>query len=1708
MDEPIAVVGLGCRFAPNVETPNGYWAMLTAGRDGIGDVPLARWGMDAPADPRSVAAVRRCPPSGAYIQDVAGFDAAFFGISPREAVSVDPQQRMMLELAWEALERAGIPPTDLRRTETGVFMAATCLDYGGRLMAHLPDLEPWAVNGSLAFGISNRISYALDLRGPSMTVDTACAGSLTAIHLACMYLWRGEASSALAGGVNVASWPGPAVALAEAGATAADGRSKAFDSAADGYGRGDGAGVVVLKRLSDAERDGDQILALVRGSGDFHDGTGAGFMVPNGEAQEHMLRQVYARAGITPESVSYVETHGTGTPVGDPIEAEALSRFFGAGRLPHRPCLIGSAKPNIGHLEAGAGVAALIKVILALRHRQLPPSLHTEITPAVDWATSGLRLVPELMDWPEQDGALRAGISGFGVGGSLAHLIVEQPTVTETWSAPSLSNPRLSVFPLSSRSEAGTRELAGRLASWLDDHPDAPTNSIGATLARRRSHLEQRAAVVASDAAGLARSLRAYANGCDELSSAWCAPVSGENPVWVFSGHGAEWEGMGRKLLDDEPVFAEIMDRLAPIYQDEIDISPREAIADGDWTALPRVQAMIFAMQVGLAEVWADHGMRPGAVIGHSLGEIAAAVVSGALELDEAARFVCRRGSILASAAGPGAMAMVDMPFAEATARVPVGVTAAIAASPTWTVVSGDTLPVEQAAESWRQAGHVVRRVDTTVAFHSSHMDAYLPEIVAAGEELLTPRPTVLPLYSTVTTDPRSEVVRDGRYWGENTRNPVLFANAVAAAVDDGHRLFVEVSSHPIVAHSIEEVLDSAGITDALVAHSLRRNKPELEMLLENLASLHCHGAAVDWTRMFSEDAVLDLPTMAWQRRPYWLTAKAPNAPQGGHNPDSCTLVGAPVTVHGHEPLCLWQTRLDYETRPYPGQHRIHGVEIMPAAVFLASFMAVGRAESADALPALADVDLRMALTVDDPRAVQIVLQDNVVRLASRAAAETGDELWTVHASARISSRSGHFDAETRDSAAARSRCRSAVSWTEIEQSIRRRGLAGYGFGWQLRGLWSGTDEFVATITTVAERTPPLSRWASLLDGALTVLQTLNPDDDSTRVLAGIEYVGLSAEPPDTIRVHGTLRAPDRVDMRLVSADDVLLGELTGIRLADLEGDPSAPKDPRDFVHRLAWRPRASPTTTDAAADVALIGDDHRTLAALRQSFAEKEIRCVLGSAPEIALEQRCEAVLVVPCDAGSLAAAAESNAWTLIRAAQAITRSDTKPRLWCVTRGVRTGVNLAHAALWGVARIIAGEHPEFWGGLVDVDPDEPLDRIVDMVGSASGEDIIAVTADGQFVPRLESVTQPARPALRCGPDATYLVTGGLGTLGLKTAGWLADRGARRIILAGRHGLPSRKEWDTQADETVARRIATVRALEARGVTVRPVQVDVTDADALATTLEALDLPPVRGVVHAAGVVGASMLMNTSRSMLAEVMGPKVRGALALDHVFPAGTLDFFVQFSSAGQLARITGQTAYAAANAFLDTFAAHRRVAGCHGATSIAWTSWLGDGMSAHLEAALLEAEDRGFGTVTPGQALQAWEHAARFPDTHLVVTPVLPLRPGATSLPVRDDLSADVVAAHDDTTIDRDWRALPDDERFPALVADLCQTIAAEFKIDPDHLDVHRPLAEAGLDSVLIVRIRTRLNRAYGVELPPTLMWERPTVHTLATYLNAQS
>ncbi|MET1074902.1 MAG: beta-ketoacyl synthase N-terminal-like domain-containing protein, partial [Umezawaea sp.] len=925
--DPIVVVAMSCRLPGGADTPERFWDLVSGGADAVSEFPRDRgWDVDGLYHPDPDHPGTTYTREGGFLVDPADFDPAFFGISPREAIATDPQHRLLLEVTWEAFERGGIDPDSLRGSDTGVFAGVMSNDYTLRLDRIPEEAVDFVGLGNSPSVLSGRVSYTFGFQGPAITVDTACSSSLVAIHLAAQALRNGECSLAVAGGVTVMSTPLLFVDSSRTRGLAPNGRSKAFAAAADGVGMAEGAGVVLLERLSDAVRRGHPVLAVVRGSAVNQDGASNGLAAPNGAAQRRVIQQALAASGLVAADVDAVEAHGTGTRLGDPIEAGALLATYGRDRAGD-PLWLGSVKSNIGHAQAAAGVAGVIKMVLALRHETLPRTLHVDApTPEVDWSSGAVELLTEARDWTPNGRPRRAGVSSFGVSGTNAHVIIEEfPRPART---PAVE-PGLLAFPLSARSADAVREQARDLLDHVEAHPDLAAADIAFTLTSGRAAFDHRAVVVGD----LARGLAALADGLpDPAVVSGVAGRGGTKPVFVFPGQGSEWVGMGRELAAAHPVFAARLRECDEAFRPHtgwsvLDVLNQAEGAPGlDHTTV--VQPVLFSVMVSLAALWRSHGVEPAAVVGHSQGEVAAAVVAGVLPLADAARMLVLRSTLLAAElVGKGVIAVVALPAERVRADLaPWGDRVVVSGinGPTATSISGEIDAVTALVAGWKAAGERARVVPASGATHSPQVEPVRGPLLDALSDL-RPAEGDLVFYSTVTAEPMPGTALDAEYWFANARRPVDFVGAVRRLLADGHDLFLECSPHPALVSALVEIAEDAG-SDAVAVGSLRRDDGGEDRFLTSAAELHVRRGAVDWTRAQSGGRHVELPTYPFQRRRYWLeSARTPGDVRSvGQATADHPLLGASVLLAEQDGLLL-TGRLSTGTHEWLADHALGG---------------------------------------------------------------------------------------------------------------------------------------------------------------------------------------------------------------------------------------------------------------------------------------------------------------------------------------------------------------------------------------------------------------------------------------------------------------------------------------------------------------------------------------------------------------------------------------------------------------------------------------------------------------------------------------------------------------------------------------------------------------------------------------------------------------
>ncbi|MFF4302634.1 SDR family NAD(P)-dependent oxidoreductase [Streptomyces sp. NPDC001601] len=1718
-DGDIAIVSMACRFPGGADDPEGLWRLLAAAEDAISEVPVGRWDTQNLYDPDPEATGKAYTLRGGFLDGIDRFDAAFFGISPREADAMDPQQRLLLQTSWEAIERAGIVPETLHGSLTGVYIGL--YDSGYLASASLAQLDGHVGTGSAPSVASGRIAYTLGLQGPAVTVDTACSSSLVALHLAARALAAGECDLALAGGASLLVTPRGHVEFSRLRGLSPSGRCSPFSADADGVVWAEGCGVVLLKRLADARRDGDRVLAVVKGSAVNQDGRSQGLSAPNGPAQERVLRAALDAAGLAPDDVDHVEAHGTGTRLGDPIEGRALAAVFGPGRPADRPLGLGSLKSNIGHTQAAAGIAGVIKTVLALGHELIPPSLHAEtLTEHVDWAGSGLAVHGSARAWP-RDGARvrRAGVSAFGISGTNAHVVLEeapQDVVAPAGAEAESRGPTL--FPLSARTLPALQSQAGRLHARLVARPELPLPAVAATLAHHRTHFEHRAVVQAAGRDELLSALRALAEGRPDpdLTAGPRRTLPAGKVAFVFPGQGAQWVGMARDLLERDPVFADELDRCDAALRPFTVWSAATALrGEAGAPSLDRVdvvQPVLFAVMVSLAAVWRARGVRPDAVIGHSQGEVAAACVAGALSLNDAAAVVALRSRALTELSGTGTMAVVGLPHTEVVTRIAgLGGRVSVAAvnSGRATVIAGDVEPLEGLLADLDREQVFVRRLDVDYASHSARVEQVRATIL---DELdgVTTYPTSVVWYSTVTGEPVTEEL-EADYWYTNLREPVRFAPAVERMAADGYRHFVELSPHPSLLTAMHTIGEDLG-HELVVVGSLRRDEDGPACLDRAAAELHVHGRRLDLRRMVADTAWADLPTYAWDTRRHWIAPESASGGPGLFDRAAHPLLGVQLQSADE---ARWTFRNEWSpaTADWLSDHTVFGRTVMSGTTLLElcrAALAVARPdEPADVtdlllltplvLPASGTVEVSVEVVTAGPA------PELTVHSRPRGQEATG---WTLHATA---SAAGTTPVAGRPPVWPQA---AEPAWSP-DTYERLTGL-GLGYGPAFQGVReavvTGAGELLARLSlpSVAhDLADPYPVHPALLDAALHVAAALEggaaPDG---RVLLPIAVgrAALSHGGADDLTVlvrrTGATETDLTLDVTLWDADGFPAGRLEGVRLraaspADLAGGSGNGR----HLYEVAWTAAPEPSVQAPAGDWTVVGDpsDPDVAAALR-GLEAAGIQCrdtggdvLVRFWPQPAEDAETDAA------AREVTEAALAELQTLAAQEQAPART-----IW-VTRGAvaaddrDTVPGLAQSALWGLARSARAEHPDLGLTLLDLEDTDPAAALLAAVAHRD-EPELAGRAGTLLVPRLVRARAADTDRARTPVDGTVLITGGLGAVGRHIARLLAERGVPRLLLTSRRGADDPRTAEVTAE------------LTALGASVEVAACDVADPAALAGVIGSVS-GELRGVVHCAGVLDDGVVAELTPERLARVLSPKVDGATHLHRLTADAQLDLFLLVSSAAGVVGNAGQAGYAAANAFLDQLAHHRRASGLP-AVSVSFGAWAGEGLAA--EHADLERMARlGHRALTPEQGRDLVELALRRDAPHLVAWALDLPRLRATTAGAGGGAAAlwrSLLPAPRpgqdgaDGLADRLAR-LPEPERADRVLALVREEASRALGLrSPESVRADQPLRDLGMDSVTAVELRNRIGARLGSRLPATLLFDHPTPARLAEHLLA--
>ena len=1181
--EPIAIIGMSCRFPGHANSPEAYWNLLHDGVDAIREVPSDRWDVDAFYDPDPDCPGKMYTRKGGFLDDVDKFDAYFFGISPRETVKTDPQQRLVLEVSWEALENAAISPKNLLGSQTGVFMGITNNDYA-RIVerAGLQFIDAYHLTGNFLNFAAGRIAYTLGLQGPTMAVDTACSTSGVTVHLACQSLRNRECNLALAGGVNLILSPEISITSTKARTLSPDGYCKTFDASADGYVRGEGCGVVVLKRLSDALADGDNIQAVIRGSAVNQDGASSGITVPNKLAQAEVMRQALERAGLEPNQVDFIETHGTGTPLGDPIEVRGLASVYRRGRSPNQPLIIGTAKTNVGHLESAAGVAGLIKVVLSLQHRTIPPHLHfKKLNPAITLDDIPAVIPVQPMPWPRRDRPRAAGLSFFGGSGTIAHMIVEE--------APELhlpeSNSRTShLFCLSAKNPVALNELAGRHESFLAAPAAASLADVCYTADAGRSHFNHRLAIVSSTSEELRERLLAYRAGTESagLSCGEAPGTQAPKVAFLFTGQGGQYVSMARQLYEGEPIFRGVVDRCDEYLRPDLPRTLRSVLYPnpGDTTPLDETQythVAMFAVQYGLAALWRSWGVEPSLIMGHSVGEIVAATVAGQMSFEDGLKLMRERGRLMQSLPTPGLMASLLADEKRASAALaPYRDRVSIAAvnGPESTVISGEKEAVQAIVNQLEKEGTKVKVLKVSNAFHSPLVEPVLAEFEQTAKGLQYTPPQVA-LFSSMRLEMVGEEnLLDAVYWRQNLRNTVRFSEAMRKLYEQGYRVFLEMGPTPILVSMGSQCVP---IGEGVWLPSLREDRDDWQQLLESLGQLYVHGVDVNWDGFYQNrrGRKIALPTYAFQRERYWV-----DSPSAAEQPTARLAVQASATDHPllgrrlRSAVPLFEQQLSPNRLSFLNDHRVFDKAVLPATAYLELALAAAAETFDDKQTAVRNLVLTQALVLadDEERTIQVTVTETepgsaTFRIFSLhpQGEKKKSSAWVLHATGDISvedegSRDG--SPQLVNLADIQGRCPNKIEVESYYESLRSRGLQ-FGPDFKgIEGLWRQTGEAIGLIKIPDSLSAEAERYhihPAFMDAclqpvvaALSVPATSN-SETQTYLPQRLETFRVYRRPGDQVWSHVVLRKAVGTDSAEVTAD-VEVFDPTGQRVAEVRG--------------------------------------------------------------------------------------------------------------------------------------------------------------------------------------------------------------------------------------------------------------------------------------------------------------------------------------------------------------------------------------------------------------------------------------------------------------------------------------------------------------------------------------------------------------------------
>ncbi len=1847
--EPIAIIGIGCRFPGGANNPEKFWGILEQGLDVIQEVPPGRWNGEQYYDPDPQTLGKMYTTMGGFItQPLDAFDAHFFNVSPKEAKSLDPQQRLLLEVVWETIEDAGVDVTSLKNSKTGVFVG---MSGDGYSQAHrhsgIPErIDAYSLTGTTASTAGGRISYSFGLEGPCLTLDTACSSTLVALHLACQSLRAQESELALVAGVNLMITPEIHVCFSKLQAISPDGRCKTFDASANGYVRSEGCGAMLVKRLSDAMQDGDRVLAVIKGSAVNQDGKSSGLAAPNGRAQEQVIKAALADAQLSPDDIGYIEAHGTGTSLGDPIELEALGNVYGKSRTWKNPLLLGSVKSNIGHLEPVAGMSGLLKVLLALQHEQIPPNLHfNKPNPHVPWQDLPFEVITTLTPWKQNEKPRRAGISAFGFSGTNAHVLIEEAPkdcrlsivdcrLTADNQQSQIVNRKSQILTLSGKSPEAVRELAERYVTYLANTSDQ-IGDVCYTANTGRTHFKYRLSVNAETAEEFQQKLSAYLD--DTSAGGVDSNIGKETPdtekiAFLFTGQGSQYVGMGKTLYDTQPVFQAAMDACDTLFQQHLSLSIKDLIyaEDADEKLVKQTrytQPLIFSIEYALAKLWESWGITPSAVVGHSIGEYTAAVIAGVFSLEDGAKLVAARGRLMDSAPGNGAMGAVFTE--EDTVKAAVQgyedrVSIAAINSSQSVVISGEEESVSSILTSFKAQGIATRSLQVSHGFHSPLMEPVLDEFQRIAAEIAYALPKI-DYVSALTGKFTEREVTDPNYWSRHIRQTVRFYEVIKTLERDGYELFLEIG-----ADSILSSLGKRSVSNpkCLFLPSLKRKQPDWKQLLAGMSHLYTSGVHLDWTAFDHpyHRRKVSLPTYPFQRNSYWINPLI--------EPDSRIrimgakeahpLLGQQLESPFLQNTTVYQSVFTTEQPFFMQEHIVYAQAISPAAAHVSMMLSAAKHALQPSVCILEQLDFLIPLIVgeDEQRLVQIGIEDTqngrrAIRIVSRNAQQEQSP-WVKHCSGSIREPNEENNTKLRMPLADfEKKFTQEVSVSQFYDEFRELGFRlGQGFK-RIQQVWIAPEQDHKSkeyeglcLITLDPDIPNLSMYdiyPGLIDSffqtAIPVAHiSLENMAGETKIFIPVSISRVSFYNrlvPETLWCYTKVLASTVQDDELISGSHTICNE-QGEVLLEIEGIVAQKTTKRALLRELAfnynqmtyalnWEEQALNTSNGGkqedilrqAQDSAyyIFADQQGTSAALEtvlQQAGTRYIKILKGetynkTAPNIytvkpsskaELSRLVEevfsggtivylwgldAVETETLTTEQLQQEQQEHCGTLLYIVQAFAeRQYAEPvTLWTITRyaqqyGIEeyASVSVSQSSLWGLCRVIALEHPEFWGGILDIDDQTSIETILENIHHA-GEDQLVLRKGKRYIARLQPVKHPldCRFAIddcrlkepqskiqwfdsahhdsypersqRASNQGSYLITGGLGGLGLLFARWLTEHGARHIVLTGRRAPNPEAQ-------------ALIAQLNKNGADVSFIACDVShkqDVQQLVDTIRTT-MPPLKGIIHAAGTLQDGMLSEQTWEKFVTVFAPKVSGTWNLHTMTEDMSLDFFLLFSSGTSTFGNLGQSNYAAANEFLNALAGYRRQKQLP-ALSINWGPWAEVGMAANQSNRGDRLAARGLQGIRPEDGLKIAEILLSAGDTHGYVLDInwqvfqkhIPQKQKdgifARLVTARSQMTPSTTSSHqergEEANIMQELQDADSTQRLPVLRKFLQKAAGNVMGYDNyQKIALSIPLVEQGADSLMAVETKNQLSAVFGVTLPSTFFFNYPSLEKAADYL----